>query len=77
MMDLAGDRPPTKIIGVVPTVIESIEFSLSTAVLDAVPLMEKRLLNYLKTLDVQAVKKSEVDIQTILPNSFRSIDANL
>ncbi len=77
MMDLAGDRPPTKIMGVVPTVIEAIEFSLSKAVANAVPLMEKRLLNYLKTLGVQAVKKSEVDMQTILPNSFRSIDANL
>ena len=72
MMDLAGDRPPTRIMGVVPTVIEAIEFSLSKAVADAVPLMEKRLLNYLKTLGVQAVKKSEVDMQTILPNSFRS-----
>lgn len=75
MIELAGDRPPTMIMGVVPTVIEAIEFSLSEAVVNAVPLMEKRLLNYLKTLGVDAVKKCEVDMQTILPDSFRSIDA--
>jgi len=72
MMDLAGDRPPTMIMGVVPTVIEITEFSLSGAVADAVPLMEKTLLEYLKTLGTTAVKKSEVDMQAILPLSFRA-----
>ena len=75
MMDLAGDRPPTMIMGIVPTVIEATEFSLSEGVAAAVPLMEKTLLNHLKTLGIDAVKKSEVDIQTILPNSFRVLDA--
>ena len=75
MMDLAGDRPSTMIMGVVPTVIEATEFSLSPAVTDAVPLMERTLLDYLKTVGIEAEKKYEVDIQTILPNSFRSIDA--
>lgn len=75
MMDLAGDRPSTMIMGVVPTVIEITEFSLSQAVADAVPLMEKTLLNYLKTKGVDAVKKAEVDMQAILPNSFRALDA--
>lgn len=75
MMDLAGDRPTTMIMGVVPTIIEATEFSLSVGVADAVPLMEKTLLNYLKTMNVNAVKKAEVDIQAILPNSFRALDA--
>jgi len=75
MMDLAGDRPPTMIMGVVPTVIEMTEFSLSEGVNSAVPMMERTLLDYLKTVGIEAEKKYEVDIQTILPNSFRSIDA--
>ena len=75
MMDLAGDRPSTMIMGVVPTIIEATEFSLSKGVADAVPLMEKTLLDYLKTVGVDAVKKAEVDIQDILPNSFRALDA--
>lgn len=75
MMDLTGDRPPTMILGVVPTVIEITEFSLSEGVADAVPLMEKTLLEYLKTLRIDAIKKTEVDMNSILPNSFRSLDA--
>jgi len=72
MMDLVGDRPQTMIMGVVPTVIEATEFSLSEGVTAAVPLMERTFLEYLNTLDVKAVKKAEVDIQAILPNSFRN-----
>lgn len=75
MMDLVGDRPHTMIMGVVPTVIEATEFSLSEGVQNAVPLMEKTLLGYLKTLDIDAVQKTQVDIQSILPNSFRAFDA--
>lgn len=75
MMDLVGDRPHTMIMGVVPTVIEATEFSLSKGVADAVPLMEKTLVNYLNTLGIESFKKAEVDIQAILPNSFRAIDA--
>jgi len=29
----------------------------------------------LETLGIQAVKKAEVDMQAILPNSFRALDA--
>lgn len=72
MMDLAGDRPPTMIIGVVPTVIEATEFSLSEGVAAAIPLMENTLIDHLKTLGIDAVKKMEVDIEAILPNSFRA-----
>ena len=75
MMDLAGDRPPTMIMGVVPTVIEATEFSLSEGVAAAVPLMEKTLLDHLKKMGIDAVKKSEVDIQAILPNSYRAHNA--
>jgi hydrogenase maturation protease len=75
MMDLAGDRPPTMIMGVVPTVIEATEFSLSDGVASAVPLMEKTLLDHLRTIGIQGVKKAEVDIKSILPNSFKALDA--
>lgn len=75
MMDLVGDRPHTMIMGVVPTVIEATEFSLSVGVYDAVPLMENTLVEYLKTLDIKSVKKAEVNMQNILPNSFKALDA--
>lgn len=72
MMDLSCDRPPTMIMGVVPTVIEVTDFSLSEGVAAAVPLMEKTVLEYLKTVGMDAIKKNEVDIQEILPYSFKA-----
>jgi len=76
MMDLVGDRPQTMIMGVVPTVIEVTEFSLSEEVANAVSVMERTLMDYLKTLGIEAVKKAEVDMRSILPNSFRTINAH-
>ena len=75
MMDLVGERPQTMIMGVVPTVIEATEFSLSEGVSAAVPVMEKTLVDHLNSLGIKAVKKAEVDMQAILPNSFRIMDA--
>jgi len=75
MMDLAGDRPPTMIMGIVPTVIEMTEFSLSQGVADAIPLMEKTLLNYLKTLGVESIQRDEITIDSVILNSFRSAHA--
>ncbi len=72
LMELAGDRPSTQILGVVPTVIEITEFSLSTEVLSAIALMEGTLLDYLKTLGVTAVEERPVDILEVIPKSFHS-----
>lgn len=75
MMDLVGDRPKTMIMGVVPTVIEATEFSLSQGVSDAIALMDDTLVNYLKTLGLESIKQNELTIHTVLPDSFRSADA--
>lgn len=71
MMDLAGNRPPTMIMGVVPTVIDITQFSLSQEVTDAVPLMEETLLAYLHTLGVEAIQRDELTIDSLLSDSFR------
>lgn len=75
MMDMMGDRPKTMIMGVVPTVIEITEFSLSDEVSDAILLMEETLLTYLKTLEIKALQRSDIMIRAILPHSFRASDA--
>jgi hydrogenase maturation protease len=75
MMDLAGDRPTTMIMGIVPTVIELTEFSLSQEVSNAIPLMEETLLNYLKTLGIDSIKRNDVSMNSIISNSFRSAHA--
>ncbi len=71
MMDLVGDRPTTKIIGIVPTIIEPIEFSLSEGVDKAVHVAEETLLKHLRTLGVDAVVKTELSINDILPISYK------
>lgn len=76
MMDLVGDRPNTMIMGVVPTIIEITEFSLSESVSKAIPLMEETLLNHLKEMGVTAVKQEETLMSTIVSNSYRSDDAS-
>ncbi|MGA9046384.1 HyaD/HybD family hydrogenase maturation endopeptidase [Sulfuricurvum sp.] len=76
MMDLLGDRPPTMIMGVVPTVIEITEFSLSDGVADAIPLMEKTLLDYVTTLGIKPIRRGDVMIHSLLSDSFRSADAH-
>lgn len=71
MMDLVGDRPTTKIIGIVPTVIEPIEFSLSEGVDKAVHIAEETLVQHLNTLGIDAVVKTELSINDILPISYK------
>ena len=76
MMDLVGDRPETMIMGVVPTVIEITEFSLSDGVAKAIPLMEQTLLSHLNKLGLEANKNEDVLITTILENSYRANDVH-
>ena len=75
MMDLMGDRPPTMIMGVVPTVIELTEFSLSQGVHDAVSLMETTLLEYLATLGIEASIRDDIAVTSVIEHSFRSANA--
>ena len=74
LMELAGDRPPTMIMGVVPTVIEVTEFSLSKSVSDAIGLMEATLLHYLEGLGVQSVKENAMTIAAVLSDPFKKAD---
>lgn len=50
LMELAGDLPRTKILGIVPKRIEPMSFELSSQAQEGVNLMEKTLLNELSRL---------------------------
>jgi|GEM_PF-116113 hydrogenase maturation protease len=73
MMDLMGDLPPTKIIGVVPYVIgEDTTFTLTPEVQKASKLMEKILLKELEKLGVEwEIVAPETDIQEVARESYR------
>lgn len=75
MMDLVGDRPNTMIMGVVPTIIEITEFSLSEDVASSISLMEDTLLSHLDSLGVISTKKDDVLMSSILSSSYRSDNA--
>lgn len=72
MMDLAGDRPNTMIMGVVPTIIEITEFSLSKDVSGSISLMEDTLLKHLKNMDLVPIKKDDILITSVISKSYRS-----
>ena len=65
LMDLAGDRPTTKIIGVIPKRIEPMSFALSSEIQKAVPTMEKALLAELERLGFDYERVSNLKITDI------------
>jgi hydrogenase maturation protease len=73
MIEMMGDLPETKIIGVVPYVIgEDTTFHITQPVKKASKLMEKVLIDNLKKLGVEVeIKNENVDIQEIAQNSYK------
>lgn len=66
MMDLVGDRPQTKIIGIIPKRIKPMEFSISQNCKNSLPLMEKILLKELKNLNFSYQKTNDYSIEDII-----------
>ena len=73
MIDLMGDLPETKIIGVVPYVIgEDTTFNITNEVQEAAKLMEKILITELKKLGVKVkVKNENLKLIEIAKNSYK------
>jgi hydrogenase maturation protease len=73
MIEMMGDLPETKIIGVVPYVIgEDTTFNITDEVQKAAELMEKILINELKKLGVKVkVKNENVKLTEIAKISYK------
>jgi hydrogenase maturation protease len=71
MMEMFGDRPKTYVLGCIPTVLEPMALGLTESVTAAVPLMEKTLLNHLKSLDFQITRVKEITINELIPDSYK------
>lgn len=65
MMDLLGDRPITKIIGVVPKRIEPMSFELSSELQNAAIAMEKIFLKELNELGFEYSCKNDITIAQV------------
>lgn len=69
MMDMVGDRPPTKIVGIVPEVIEETTLKMTDAVIEGSKLMEKTFLKHMEELGFTYDILSDLDIQTVADKS--------
>ena len=65
MIDMMGDRPTTKIIGIVPKVIEKTTFKMTEEVIKGSEIMEKIFLKHLKKLGFEYRQANDIDIQTV------------
>lgn len=65
LMELAGDLPRTKILGIVPKRIEPMSFELSTQAQEGANLMEKTLLNELSQLGFSYEKIANFSVSDI------------
>ncbi|MBC2883362.1 HyaD/HybD family hydrogenase maturation endopeptidase [Campylobacter sp. Marseille-Q3452] len=65
LMELAGDLPRTKILGIVPKRIEPMSFELSAQAQEGVNLMEKTLLNELSRLGFSYEKIANFSVSGI------------
>lgn len=62
MMDLAGDRPPTKIIGIIPKIISSTSREISNEVRNGAKTMQKSFLSYIKEKGFTVSEKSDINL---------------
>ena len=65
MMDMVGDRPPTKVVGIIPEVVDDTTLELTPAVLKGSSVMESVLLKHLVELGFSYQQISDIDIQSV------------
>lgn len=72
MIEMLGDLPPTKILGVKPFIIgEDPTFSLSPKILESAKTMEAQAVKHLESLGVVVTKTDNRDLQEIAHYSYR------
>lgn len=72
MMDILGDRPTTKIVGIIPKVVAETTFNLTNKIVEGSKTMERVLVRHLAELgfEVQVVNE-HLDIQDVANISFK------
>lgn len=72
MIEMLGDLPPTKILGIKPFIIgENTTFDLTQEVLQGAKIMESRAIKYLESLGVIVEKINDQDLQEIARFSYK------
>jgi len=65
MMDMVGDRPTTKIIGIIPKVTSDTTFYMSEPVINGSALMEQTFIRHLDELGFKCEKVANFHIQDV------------
>lgn len=65
MMDMVGDRPPTKIIGIIPEIVNDTTLSLTKRIKIGSKLMEKIFLKLIKEFGFDYELVNDIDIQSV------------
>ncbi len=65
MIDMLGDRPTIKVVGIIPQVVAGTTLQMTKAVKKGVVLMEKIVLEHLKKLGFTCKKRFDMDIQEV------------
>ncbi len=65
MMDMLGDRPPTKIIGIIPEVVNETTLELTQPVLKGAKVMEKIFLKHIEQLGFDFELVDDEDLQSV------------
>ena len=71
MIEMLGDLPPTKIIGVVPYVIgENSTFTMTQEILKASETMEDAIIKYIENFGIQTSIKRSVILDEVSKNTY-------
>ncbi len=72
MIEMMGDLPPVKIVGVIPYVIgENSTFKMTDEVLKASLTMEKTIIDYIESFDIEVkVKQADLKIAEVAGNTY-------
>lgn len=72
MIEMMGDLPPVKIVGVIPYVIgEDSTFTMTDEVVNASVTMERTIIEYLRAFGVEVeVKDPELQIRDVTANTY-------
>ena len=76
MIEMLGDLPPTKIVGVIPYVIgENSTFTMTPEVLKSSKVMEREIINYIEAFGVKVSIKKDVTLEEV--SKYTYIKAHL
>ncbi len=71
MMDMLGDRPVTKVVGIIPEVVDDTTLQMTPAVIKGSSVMEKVVIDHLIELGFTCKKISDIDIQSVANDSCK------